>query len=119
MASRSNHRQRQAVQRDIQVYDNTHPLASGFEPEAVIPFVTSPSGSEYEIDVLEGSSEDEETVVFVRGPESESSGVASLVVLEEEASGLRLVFIGFPLYLLPEETRARLVEDAASWLLSP
>lgn len=109
----------QAVQRDIQVYDNAHPLAAGFEPEEVIPFAPSPSGSEYEIDVLENSSEDGETVVFVRGPDSESSGMASLVVLEEDPSGLRLVFIGFPLYLLPEEPRARLVRDAVSWLLSP
>lgn len=109
----------QAVQRDIQVYENTHPLAQGFEADEVIPFLTTPSGSEYEIDVLEDIYQDEDTVVFVRGPESEASGTASLAIIEDEFSDLRLVFIGFPLYLLPEEPRARLVLDMVSWLLNP
>jgi hypothetical protein len=109
----------QAVQRDIQVYDSAHPLASGFAPDAIIPFATSPSGSEYEIDVLEDVRPGEDTIVFVRGPQSEASGIASLVVVEEEVSGLRLLLVGFPLYLLPEEPRVRLVENSVSWLLSP
>jgi hypothetical protein len=109
----------QAVQRDIQVYDNTHPVARGFEPDEVVPFVTAPSGSEYEIDVLEDFRQGEDTIVFVRGPESEASGIASVAVIEDEVSGMRLVFMGFPLYLLPEEPRARMVLNAVFWLLSP
>lgn len=109
----------QAVQRDIQVYDNTHPLAWGFEADEVIPFLTAPSGDEYEIDVLEDFRQGEDTIVFVRGPESEASGVASLAVIADEVGGLRLVFVGFPLYLLPDEPRARLVLDMVSWLLRP
>lgn len=109
----------QAVQRDIQVQDIAHPLAEGFEPDQVIPFVSAPSGSEYEIDVLEDFQEGEDAIVFVRGPESEASGAASVAIIEDQVSGMRLVFVAFPLYLLPEAPRAQLVLNAASWLLSP
>ncbi|MFN2225827.1 MAG: DUF4350 domain-containing protein [Anaerolineae bacterium] len=109
----------QAVQRDIQVQDGDHPMAQGFGQDEVIPFLDAPSGSEYEIDVLEDFREDEGAIVFVRGPESESSGTPSVAVIEDELSGLRLVFIAFPLYLLPEAPRAQLVLNTVSWLLSP
>jgi hypothetical protein len=109
----------QAVQRDIQVQDGDHPMAQGFNEAEVIPFLDSPSGSEYEIDVLEDFGADEGAVVFVRGPESESSGTPSVAVIEDELSGLRLVFIAFPLYLLPEAPRTQLVLNTVSWLLSP
>ena len=108
-----------AVQRDIQVHDSTHPVAQGFEAGEVISFVTAPSGSEYEIDVLADLQEDEDTIIFVRGPESEADGTASVALIEDEFSGMRLVFIGFPLYLLPEAPRARLVLNTVTWLLSP
>jgi hypothetical protein len=108
----------QSVQRDIQVYDSTHPLARSFAADEVIPFLTPPSGSDYEVDVLEDFRPEEDTIVFVRGPESEASGIASLAVIEDEFSDLQLVFIGFPLYLLPEEPRTRLVLDMVSWLLN-
>jgi hypothetical protein len=109
----------EAVQRDIQVQDATHPLASGFEPDQVIDFVAAPSGAEYEVGVLDDFGEDEGPMVFVRGPKSEESGIASIVTLEDEFSGFRLVFIGFPLYLLPDAPKADLVSNAVSWLLSP
>ncbi len=109
----------QAVQRDIQVRDSEHPLAQGFEADEVIPFVAAPSGSEYETDLLEDFQEGEDVIVFVRGPESEASGTASVAIVEDEVSGLRLVFLGFPLYLLPEAPRTRLVLNAVTWLLSP
>lgn len=109
----------QSVQRDIQVHDTTHPMAQGFAADEVIPFVTAPSGSEYEIDILEDFQDSEDIVIFVRGPESEASGAASVAIIEDEISGIRLVFIGFPLYLLPEAPRAQLVLNTVSWLLSP
>jgi hypothetical protein len=109
----------EAVQRDIQVQNATHPLASGFEPGQVIDFVIAPSGVEYEVGVLEDFGEDENSLIFVRGPNSEESGIASIVTLEDEFSGFRLVFIGFPLYLLPDAPKANLVTNAVSWLQSP
>jgi hypothetical protein len=108
-----------AVQRDIQVKDASHPLAQGFAPDEVIAFVEAPSGSEYEMDVLTDLDDGESDVVFVRGPGSESSGVASLAVMSDAVSNTRVVFAGFPLYLLPEEARSRLVLNAVSWLLGP
>ena len=107
------------VQRDIQVNDASHPLARGFEAGEIIDFVTPPSGSDYEIALLEDLTEEDGDFVFVRGPNSEASGQPSVVTLEDEFGAFRLVYISFPVYLLPEGPAAQLVENAASWLLSP
>jgi len=107
------------VQRDIQVNDASHPLARGFEAGEIIEFVTPPSGSDYEIALLEDFTEEDGDLVFVRGPNSEASGQPSVVTLEDEFGTFRLVYICFPVYLLPEVPAAQLVENAASWLLSP
>jgi hypothetical protein len=84
----------------------------------VIEFVLPPSGEEYEVGVLEFG-EGEGSSVFVRGPESEASGMPSIVALGDEFDEFQLVFIAFPLYLLPEEPKSQLVQNAVSWLLSP
>ena len=107
------------VQRDIQVNDASNPLARGFEPGQIIEFVTPPSGSDYEIAVLEDFTEEDGDFVFVRGPNSEASGEPSVVTLEDEFGAFRLVYVCFPVYLLPEGPKVQLVENAASWLLSP
>jgi hypothetical protein len=107
-----------AVQRDIQVNDASHPLAAGFERDEVIAF-ESPSGADYEINVLEGFEPDEADFVFVRGPESEESGAPSVVAVEDELSGVKITVIGFPVYLLPEASQTRLVLNTVSWLLNP
>jgi len=108
-----------AVQHDIQVEDASHPLAQGFSPDEVITFVEAPSGSEYEIDVLSDLDDGESDVVFVRGPGSESSGVPSVAVISDAVSNTHVVFVGFPIYLLPEAARSRLVLNAVSWMLGP
>ena len=108
----------QSVQQDLQVEDATHPLAGGFEPGEVIPFIGLGSDG-YEVDRLDDAGESGETIVFVRGPASEDSGVPSVVALDDEFSDLRVVLIGFPIYLLPEEASSRLVLNTVSWLLSP
>ncbi len=109
----------EVVQRDIQVSDASHPLAEGFEDAQVIEFVTPPSGSEYEIGVLEDWSELDGDIVFVRGPNSEASDMPSVVTLEDDFSDFRLVYICFPVYLLPEDAKSQFVVNAVSWLLSP
>ncbi len=111
--------QTEAIQVDILVQDAAHPLAQGFEAEEVIPFVSAPSGDGYEIGVLDNLQEEEGAVVFVRGPASEESGVPSVVALDDEFSEFRLVYLGFPLYLLPEAEKGQLVQNAVSWLLGP
>ena len=111
--------QTDAVQRDIQVDDATHPLAEGFAANEVIEFVGAPSGQDYEIGILEDFQDGEGAVAFVRGPGSEESGVPSIVTMDDEFSEFRLVFIGLPLYLLPEGPKEQLVLNAVSWLLGP
>jgi hypothetical protein len=107
------------VQRDIEVNDASHPLARGFEPGAIIDFVTSPSGSEYEMGVLEEFTEEDGAIVFVRGPNSEASGLPSVVTLEDDFGDFQLVYVSFPVYLLPEGPKEQFVTNAVSWLLSP
>jgi len=110
----------EAVQRDIQVHDASHPLAEGFEADQVIGFVTSPAGSDYEMGVLEGLDGDQGSAVpFVRGPDSEKAGAPAIIVMEDDFTEVRFVFVGFPLYLLPEEAKATLVLNMAHWLLNP
>jgi hypothetical protein len=107
-----------AVQRDIQVKDANHPLAQGFAEEQVISFVAAPSGLEYETSILEDPGEGS-TIPFVRGPESEQGGAPAVVSTKDERAGLQVVFIGFPLYLLPDEAKSQLVLDTVDWMLNP
>jgi hypothetical protein len=109
----------ETVQRDIEVKDATHPIADGFGEGEVIAFVPSPSGSEYEISVLETTEEEGDMIAFVRGPASEDSGSASIVAVEDEFSDSRIALIGFPLHLLPGEAKTRLVLNTVDWLLNP
>jgi hypothetical protein len=108
-----------AVQRDIQVADVTHPIAQGFNAGEVIGFVSPPSGSEYEINVLSDVQEEGGTAVFVRGPDSESVGSPAIYAAADELSNMRFVLIGFPLYLLPQEAEQRVILNTVGWLLSP
>ncbi|NIV33425.1 MAG: hypothetical protein GWN58_29460, partial [Anaerolineae bacterium] len=80
----------EAVQRDIEVNDASHPLARGFEAGGIIEFVTPPSGNDYEIALLEDFTEEDGDFVFVRGPSSEASGEPSVVTLEDEFGAFRL-----------------------------
>ena len=107
------------VQRDIQVSDASHPLARGFEAGDIVEFVMSPSGSEYEISVLDDWTEEDGDIVFVRGPSSEASGVPSIVAIEDDFGDFRLAYISLPIYLLPQGPKEQLVTNAVSWLLAP
>lgn len=108
-----------SVQRDIQVHHADHPLTKGFKADEVIPFVPAPSGQEYETSVLKGEKEGRGvSIPFVRGPDSEDAGEATVYVMADEQQGMYLVLIGFPIYLLPEEAKTRLVLNATAWLVS-
>ncbi|HSJ56378.1 MAG TPA: DUF4350 domain-containing protein [Anaerolineae bacterium] len=108
--------EREAVQRDVQVMDTAHPLGRGLQEGQVIAFETE---QEYLVDVLEEYGETGETIVLARGPASEATGAASVVVVDDELSGMRVVVVGFPIYLLPDESRTTLVQNIASWALMP
>lgn len=109
-----------APQYDVEVYDAAHPLAQGFDEGAVIPFLPVWEGGGFETAVLDDVFEDETTKTpFVRGPESENPGVTSVFVMEDDLTEIRFVLVAFPIYLLPEPERARLVENSVTWLLRP
>jgi len=107
----------QAVQRDIQVVDASHPLARGFEDGEIISFVSAPSGSEYEIALTESGLGTDSDVVFSRGPDSQEAGDDSVYVVADEALGMHMAFVGFPIYLLPDEAKTRLVLNMVDWML--
>jgi hypothetical protein len=109
----------ESVQRDIQVSDPTHPLVDGFDPEEVIRFVPGPSGGDYATSILEDSEEEGTSIPLVRGPDSEDAGMASVVVVKDEFTNIRIVLMGFPLYLLPEKAKSQLVLNAVEWMLAP
>jgi hypothetical protein len=107
-------------QRDIEVVDASHQVVDGFEVGEVVAFVTPPSGEVYETGLMDDVEADEITSVpLVRGPGSAEAGTPSMFVMEDDFTSMRLAFIGFPLYLLPEEPKARLIENTVEWLLRP
>jgi hypothetical protein len=110
---------RRSVQRDIEVEDADHPLAEGFLPGEVVSFLSLPPGVEYAVEVQDEVAEGDGHVVFVRGPDSQDAGSSSIWVVEDESTNVQIVFIGLPIYLLPEEVRTRLVLNAVDWMLSP
>ena len=108
----------QSVQRDVQIKSANHPLAQGFQPGEVISFVSQLSAMDYEIDLQDDSEGMDGEVVFVRGPDSEDAGSSSIWVVQDGATDVQIVFIGFPIYLLPKEVRSQLVLNAVTWMLS-
>ncbi len=107
----------EAVQSDVQVLDADHPVTHGFAEGEVISFVPAPSGQPYAVNLLDELDAEEATLLMARGPGSESAGAPSVLVLEGQGGGLRLLYIGFPLYLLPDEVKARLVLNSVGWML--
>ena len=107
-----------AVQQDVQVEDAGHPVAKGFTKGEVIAFVPAPSGQDYAVQVLDAADAEDTAVVMVRGPASKSPGLPSVVVLEEESTGFKMLYIAFPLYLLPDEAKTRLVLNTVEWMLT-
>jgi len=107
-----------ALQRDVRVELADHPVMNGFTKDQVIDFVPAPSGKDYTVNIMDTSASEGAKALLVRGPASESPGAPSLVTLEEAGTPLRILYIGFPIYLLPEEPKARLVLNAVVWILS-
>jgi hypothetical protein len=108
-----------SIQRDIRLVNADHPLARGFRAGQVVTFLPGPSGSDYAMDLLEEMGDEDEEVVFVRGPESDNAGSPSVFVVEDVATGMRVAFLGFPLYLLREDAARLIVLNAVSWMMGP
>ncbi|MBN1484858.1 MAG: ThuA domain-containing protein [Chloroflexia bacterium] len=102
-----------APQIDLQVSDGEHPITEGLEAGQVIEFDEFYAEYEMHPDViapLEGAD-----VVFVRGPNSEQAGAASVLAYEGEAG--RVVYMAFPSFFVLGEEMDLLIQNAVSWLL--
>lgn len=91
---------------DIEPGDS-HPLNTGFD--GTIAFASS--DVPLQPDIIEPAGDS--VVVFVRGPESDGPGEASLVAHED--GDARVAFSSFPLFLLEDTDLAQLIENAVDW----
>lgn len=105
----------EAPQNDVRVVDADHPVLEGFTKNDVIEFIPSPSGQEYALNVMDPNDNEGAALLLVRGPGSASAGAPAAVAMEDELGIVRIVFIGFPLYLLPDEPKEQLVKNAVRW----
>jgi hypothetical protein len=102
-------------QRDIKLEAPEHPIARGFEEDQTIVFVIPPSEETYAPNAI-APLEDAETI-FVRGADSESEDEASILAYQDRRS--RVAYIGFPMFLMPGEEQARLVNNVVRWFGLP
>lgn len=101
---------------DMQVVSSEHPLAAGFELDEVIVLERFTADQDYSPFVLE-EGDDEEVVVFVRGPGSEFAGRPLIQIDEGGNEEGRSMLIGFPIYLLPYDAQEQLASNILSWLI--
>ncbi len=97
------------MQLDMEVADSSHPLADGFE--GLITFVAE--AKDMQPDIIEPVGDAD--TVFVRGPDSEEPGAASVVALD--AGDYRTAYASFPLFLLEENDLIQLIGNAVTWFL--
>lgn len=100
-----------AEQVDLELVLPDHPIAKGFEEGAVITFLDSPSGKKLEPDVVRHTSD--ARVIFQRGPDSKQQGAASVIAYEDER--VKITYFAFPVYLLPAEEQALLINNTVDW----
>jgi hypothetical protein len=97
---------------DLEVADGDHPLAAGFNKGEIIEIAATFAYS-FTPDIVQGTEEAE--VVFVRGPASEGAGMHT--ILAWQGVQARVVYLTFPIYLLPPEVQDIVILNAAKWLL--
>ncbi len=100
-----------AEQTDLELAIDDHPIAKGFDEEAIITFVETPSGEELEPDVV--SHTPNARVIFQRGPDSKEEGAAAIIAYEDDRS--KIAYFAFPVYLLPDEARVTLLDNTIDW----
>lgn len=101
-----------APQSDLELVLPDHPLAKGFDEGTIISFTDAVSGSdEIEPDVVNNTAN--ARVIFKRGPDSDQAGAASVIAYEDERS--KIAYYAFPIYWLPVEQRALLVNNTLDW----
>ncbi len=95
---------------DLEVKDDTHPLALGFKQGEVITLYDAA----VPLPAVVLSDSGESSVVFQRGPGSEQAGSPVVVAVDDTDS--RFVLAAFALYRLPEDSLSTLVLNMVSWL---
>ncbi len=106
-----------AEQADIELVLPDHPIAEDFEEEAVITFLDTDSDEEANSDqklvpdVV--SHTPDARVIFQRGPDSEEAGAASVIAYEDDRA--KIAYFAFPVYLLPAEEQALLINNTVDW----
>jgi hypothetical protein len=100
---------------DLQVAQPGHPLAEGFEAGQVIALERFTAEEDYATIVL--SETDAQAIVFSRGPDSELPGRAAITADENASVESKTVWLGVPLYLLPDDERLQLANNAIEWVV--
>jgi trehalose utilization protein len=100
-----------AEQEDLEPVLPDHAIAKGFEEDAVITFIDTPSGETLEPDVV--SHTVDARVVMQRGPVSEEAGAPAVIAYEDDRS--KVAYFAFPVYLLALEDADRLVNNTVNW----
>ncbi len=100
-----------AEQKDLELVLPDHPIAKDFEPGAIITFLPTPSGEILEPDVVSHTADSR--VIFQRGPTSLQAGAASVIAYEDTRS--KIAYFAFPVYLLPLEEQAQLINNTVDW----
>jgi hypothetical protein len=101
---------------DVQVQQGNHPLTEGFQADQVIVLQHFTADEDYTTYVLSDSGPS--SVILIRGPSSEFAGASALTISENNETGSRAAWIGFPIYLLPYEDGFKLGNNAIRWLMA-
>jgi hypothetical protein len=103
-----------AGQDDIELVIEDHPIARGFSEGQVLTFTVAATGlteSQLLPDVVNHTADSR--VIFVRGPQSEQSGAASVIAYEDDRS--KIAYLAFPVYQLSDSSRQTLANNIIDW----
>jgi hypothetical protein len=103
---------------DIEVRDDSHPIATGFELGEVIELYPSESGVPALVYLDEEYFYTETTsVIFARGPQSDYAGTPLVIAYDFFDIEYRLIEANLAFYRLPEEVQRTFALNAIAWLL--
>jgi len=100
-----------AEQADVEVINDEHPIARDFAMGDVISLTIPSTEEPLQPDVVNHTIDSR--VIFQRGPDSEKSGAAAVIAYEDDRA--KVAYYAFPLYLLPAEAQATLVNNTVDW----
>jgi hypothetical protein len=102
-----------ALLRDLRVSDRPSPLTARFSADQLFELTAE---IEAPVFAYEAADDDGTLPVFLRGPASQEAGDVIAAAFQEPNLGqARLMLIGFPIYLLPEEAQGQLIDNAVNW----